>query len=89
MTGEQSQDVWTPPACMATTPEPTTTTPEPPTTIWGEGALEDARIENDKLKEKIDGLKQHYAPIGIRVYEALKDAAFHKFESYVARQTVR
>ena len=81
-------DVWTPPACMATTPEPTTTTPEPPTTIWGEGALEEARIENEKLKEKIDGLKQHYAPIGIRVYEALKDSAFHKFESYVARQAV-
>jgi len=88
LTGEQSMDVWTPPACMATTPEPTTTTPEPPTTIWGEGALEEARIENEKLKEKIDGLKQHYAPIGIRVYEALKDSAFHKFESYVARQAV-
>ena len=88
LTGEESTDLWTPPSCMATTPEPSTTTPEPATTLWGEGALDKAREENEKLKEKIDGLKQHYAPIGIRVYEALKDSAFHTFESYVARQAV-
>eukprot|EP00092_Neocalanus_flemingeri_P020693 GFUD01022424.1.p1 GENE.GFUD01022424.1~~GFUD01022424.1.p1 ORF type:complete len:368 (-),score=96.64 GFUD01022424.1:15-1118(-) len=88
LTGDHSIDFWTPPSCISTTPEPTTTTPTPPTTLEEEGALEAALDENEALKEKISGLKQHYAPIGKRVYEALKDSAYHSFESYLARQSV-
>ena len=29
-----------------------------------EGALEEAQLENERLKEKISGLKQQYGPIG-------------------------
>ena len=88
LTGDHSTDFWTPPSCIQTTPEPTTTTPTPPTTFEEEGALEKAVEENEALKEKISGLKQHYAPIGKRVYDALKDSAFHTFESYLAREAV-
>ena len=40
------------------------------------------------LKEMMDGLKQQYAPIGKKVYEAIKESAFHSFESYVARKQI-
>ena len=33
-----------------------------------EGAMEAAREENEALKEKINGLKQQYGPIGKQVY---------------------
>jgi len=88
MTGEFQNDVWTPPSCIITTPEPTTTTPIPPTPLYAEAELASALEENIALKEKISGLKQHYGPIGQRVYDAVKDAAFHTFESYMARETV-
>ena len=32
-----------------------------------EGAMEEARAENESLKEKINGLKQQYGPIGKQV----------------------
>ena len=79
---------WTPPACLPTTPAPTTTTPIPPTTFWEEGELERAERENWELKESIDGLKQQYGPIGKKVYESVKESAFHTFESYLARRQV-
>ena len=33
-------------------------------------------------------MKQQYGPIGKKVYEAIKESAFHSFESYVARKQV-
>ena len=49
---------------VATTLAPTTTTTPATTLSDQEGAMEAARAENDALKEKINGLKQQYGPIG-------------------------
>jgi len=53
-----------------------------------EGALEEAQDENERLKEKISGLKQQYGPIGKQVYDALKEQIFLGWESYLARKKV-
>jgi len=87
-TGDFSLSSWTPPSCILTTPEPTTTTPAPSTTLQEEGALEEAQNENEKLKEKISGLKQQYGPIGKQVYEAMKEQVFYGIEAYMARKKV-
>jgi len=87
-TGDFSLSTWTPPSCIMTTPEPTTTTPAPSTTLQEEGALEEAQDENERLKEKISGLKQQYGPIGKQVYDALKEQIFLGWESYLARKKV-
>ena len=86
-TGEHSLDYWTPPSCMAATPEPTTTTPAP-TTLLEEGALARALEKNKALKETITGLKQQYSSIGQRVYKAIKESIFHSFEAYLAKEKV-
>jgi len=87
-TGDFSLSSWTPPSCILTTPEPTTTTPPPSTTLQEEGALEEAQQENERLKEKISGLKQQYGPIGKQVYEAMKEQVFYGIEAYMARKKV-
>ena len=87
LTGTFSSGMWTPPTCIPTTPEPTTTEPST-TTLWEEGELDKAERQNAELKETIGGLKQQYGPIGKKVYEAIKESAFHSFESYVARKQI-
>lgn len=56
--------------------------------MWEEGELDKAERQNAELKETIGGLKQQYGPIGKKVYEAIKESAFHSFESYVARKQI-
>lgn len=89
LTGEESNSVWTPPSCVVTTTEAPTTTPIPATTLTNEeGALEAAREENTALKEKINGLKQQYGPIGRQVYNALKENIFLGLEGFLARKKI-
>ena len=88
LTGAHSSDHWTPPFCSSTTPVPTTTTTTAPTTKADEGAFDRAVEKNQKLKDKLSGLKQAYGPIGKQVYESLKDGVYKAFEGFLARKQV-
>jgi len=87
-TGDHSRDYWTPPSCITTTPAPTSPAPNTPTTTVDAGAFGKAMDTNEDLKEEISDLKQQYGPIGIKVWEAMKDSFFHSFEGYRAREQV-
>ena len=87
-TGDHSRDYWTPPSCITTTAAPTSPAPNTPTTTVDAGAFGKAMDTNEDLKEEISGLKQQYGPIGIKVWEAMKDSFFHSFEGYRAREQV-
>ena len=53
-----------------------------------EWALEEAKEENAALKEKINGLKQQYGPIGQQVYQSLKENIYLGLEGFLARKKV-
>ncbi|XP_023348531.1 uncharacterized protein LOC111717249 [Eurytemora carolleeae] len=89
LTGEESSDFWTPPSCVVLTTEPPTTSTTEATTLSDvEGAMEAAREENEALKEKINGLKQQYGPIGKQVYTALKENIYLGLEGFLARKKI-
>ena len=72
MNGLETSENWSPPSCIFTTPPPTTT--KAPDEIVGDTeTLEGILEENDQLRAKIDGLKDEYAKIGLKVFEAFKE----------------
>ena len=90
---QSSKSVWTPPACIITTPAPTTTTTANTASSVSEvttesmaDKMEEIQAENERLQAKIDGLKQEYEKIGLQVFLAFQDHFFQGLEDFVARR---
>ena len=91
---QSSKSLWTPPACIITTPAPTTTTTpgtagssvSEVTTESMSDKMEVLQAENEQLQAKIDGLKQEYEKIGLQVFLAFQDHFFAGLEDFVARR---
>jgi len=90
LTGGESRDIWTPPRCVieTTTSLSTTSTTESTTVSDQDEAFDEAWYENEALKEKINGLKQQYGPIGQQVYDALKENIYLGLEGFLARKKI-
>lgn len=88
LNGKSTRADWTPSSCVVTTPAPTTTTmaPEVPETTTEDFSLQlDAiQAENERLQNKIDGLKQEYEKIGMQVFNAFKESFFGELENFLS-----
>ena len=84
LTGEETQAEWTPPSCVMTTPPPTTTQDPDERRDDAYDTLYSVLAENEQLRDKIEGLNEEYAKIGLEVFNAFSDDVFTGIEKLIA-----